>query len=96
MHEVEYDDQKRCLSDKKLDADGNVIGEGIYKDGQYVGRKEYFMHQGYRHEAEYDVLDRCVSDKKFDAKGNVICEGIYKDGKFMGYKTPFNTTSYGR
>ena len=91
-HEAEFDAEGRCVSDKKFDANGNLMGEGIYKDGKFVGSKKYFEHQGYRHEAEYDANDRPVADRKYDDKGNLVGEGIYKDGKFVGEKK--NITSH--
>ena len=85
-HEAEYDANDRPVADRKYDDKGNLVGEGIYKDGKFVGSKKYFMHQGYRHEAEYDANDRPVADRKYDDKGNLVGEGIYKDGKFVGEK----------
>jgi len=74
------------LSDRKLDGEGNVIGEGIYVDGVYKGCREFFTDaDGYRHIAEFDEKRRVVSDKKYDGK-TLIGEGIYSGGVFVGHK----------
>ena len=86
-HEAEYDAQDKPVADRKYDDKGTLIGEGIYKNGSFVGSKKYFTDdKGFSHEAEFDVSDKPISDKKFDKDGNLVGEGIYKDGKFVGEK----------
>ena len=86
MHKIEYDKNNKPVADRKYDEKGTLIGEGIYKNGEFVGHKKYVMHQGYRHEIEYDAFDKPVADRKYDENGTLIGEGIYKDGEFVGHK----------
>ena len=86
-HLVSYDDDGRVSADKKFDKDGNLIGEGIYENGEFKGSKAYFVdNEGFSHVAVKDVQDRPVSDQKFDKDGNLIGEGIYENGEFKGSK----------
>ena len=39
-HEAEYDANDRPVADRKYDDKGNLVGEGIYKDGKFVGEKK--------------------------------------------------------
>ena len=89
-HLVSYDDDGRVSADKKFDKDGNLIGEGIYENGEFKGSKAYFVdNEGFSHVAVKDVQDRPVSDQKFDKDGNLIGEGIYENGEFKGSKAYF-------
>ena len=36
-HEAEYDANDRPIADRKYDDKGNLVGEGIYKDGKLLG-----------------------------------------------------------
>ena len=86
-HLVSYDDDGRVSADKKFDKDGNLIGEGIYENGEFKGSKAYFIdNEGFSHVAVKDVLDRPVSDQKFDKDGKLAGEGIYENGEFKGSK----------
>ena len=86
-HVVVRDTEGKPISDQTFDKNGKLIGEGIYKDGEFAGRKEYFSHseqgQTFDHIAEYDADGKVVSDRKFDKDGKLIGEGIYKDGEFI-------------
>ena len=44
-HEAEFDAEDRCVSDKKFDTKGNLVGVGIYKDGKFVGSKSPFTNK---------------------------------------------------
>ena len=86
-HSVAYDDKGRVVSDKKFDKDGNLLGEGIYENGEFKGTKEYTTDSdGMSHEIVFDEQSRPVSDKKFDKDGNLVGEGLYKDGEFAGHR----------
>ena len=86
-HEAVLDGRGKPISDKKFDENGNLIGEGVYENGEYVGRMEYFYDADHeRHVARYDDRNRPVSDKIYDDKGKLVSEGIYKDGEFVGHK----------
>ena len=89
-HLVSYDDDGRVSADKKFDKDGNLIGEGIYENGEFKGSKAYFIdNEGFSHVAVKDVQDRPVSDQKFDKDGKLAGEGIYENGEFKGSKAYF-------
>ncbi len=89
-HLVSYDDDGRVSADKKFDKDGNLIGEGIYENGEFKGSKAYFVdNEGFSHVAVKDVQDRPVSDQKFDKDGKLAGEGIYENGEFKGSKAYF-------
>ena len=74
LHEAEFDVDGSPVSDKRFDKDGNLVSEGIYKNGDFIGHKEYMMHEGYRHEVEYDVFHRPLADRKYDGKGTLVEE----------------------
>ena len=49
-HEAEFDVSDKPVSDKKFDKDGNLVGEGIYKDENLLEkRKEHYPLKFYRH-----------------------------------------------
>ena len=86
-HVVVRDAEGKPLSDQAFDKDGNLRGEGIYKDGQFAGTKEYRTDdQGLNHVVVRDVEGKPISDQAFDKDGNLRGEGIYKDGQFAGTK----------
>ena len=39
-HEAEFGPDDKPVSDKKYDQDGNLVGEGIYQNGKFVGEKK--------------------------------------------------------
>ena len=83
-HVVVRDAEGKPLSDQAFDKDGNLRGEGIYKDGQFAGTKEYRTDdQGLNHVVVRDVEGKPISDQAFDKDGNLRGEGIYKDGQFV-------------
>ena len=89
-HEAEFDDEGKIIADKRFDKNNQLVGEGIYKNGGYVGRKEYFTDsKGYRHETEFDEKDVPVADKRFDKNNQLVGEGIYKNGGYAGRKEYF-------
>ena len=46
-HIAEFDASNKCISDKKFDDKGNLVGEGLYKDGNFVGHRTFFTKDGY-------------------------------------------------
>ena len=60
-HSVSYDDEGRVSADKKFDKDGNLIGEGIYENGEFKGHKEYVVKDGVEQVVEYDVNNKVIT-----------------------------------
>lgn len=40
QHKAVFDAQGKIVSDKRMDKTGKVIGEGVYKNGVFVGEKQ--------------------------------------------------------
>ncbi len=87
-HTVSYDDDGRVVANKKFDERGNLIGEGIYENGEFKGTKEYSESiVGDKTVVVRDTQDRVVSDQTFDRKGNLRREGLYENGEHVGART---------
>lgn len=87
-HTVSYDDDGRVVANKKFDEQGNLIGEGIYENGEFKGTKEYSESVvGDKTVVVRDTQDRVVSDQTFDKKGNLMREGLYENGEHVGART---------
>ena len=94
-HTVTHDDAGRVLSDKRYDKDGTLLGEGLYKNGEPIGRKEYRTDdKGLRHTITYDAENRILSDQGFDEDGTLRGESLFENGEFVGSKT--YTTEYAK
>ncbi len=86
-HTVTHDDAGRVLSDKRYDKDGTLLGEGLYKNGEPLGRKEYRTDdKGLRHTITYDAENRILSDQGFDEDGTLRGESLFENGEFVGSK----------
>ena len=80
-HEAEFTADEKPISDKKYNRAGELIDEGVYENGKFVGYKKYFTdNEGYKHEAEFTADERILSEKKYDKNGKLVenKQGIFK------------------
>ncbi len=74
-HIITRDADNKVLSDKRYDKDGALLGEGLYKNGEFVGSKEYAKDDmGFDHVITRNADNEIVSEQKFDKNGQLMTE----------------------